>query len=380
MTTSEENRPSNNMPNSLLGVLSTLFRWKKQIVTVCLAAGIGTAGISLLLPNYYKASTTFLAVSPDQAKPELIFGEGAFEPDFYGNQDDIDRLLTIAESNELVDFLVDTFNLYKHYGINPDGKRAPYNVRRAFFALYEITKTKRDALELTVEDKDPAMAARIASAAQEKIDEIAQRLIKANQLRTIQTFERDIAGKMEQLTSINDTMVRLRDYYGVFNPVSQTELLTSSFANSEASVLSLQAQIEVYRQIGGRFRDSIPKLEARLKGAEQEVAVIQKQLERLNTGMSSFLTLERQNQEVNRSLSQHQEKLKQYRAAFESDIPATLLVEEATEPLVKERPKRSIIVIAATALAFFFSIVGVLLIEAYRDINWRDIYEGKPMD
>lgn len=381
MTTSDEttpqaDTPTTESPNSLLGVLRIIFRWKREIVKVCLAAGIGTAVISLFLSNYYQASTTFLAISPDQAKPELIFGDGTFEPEIYGNQDDIDRLLTIAESNELIDFLVDSFNLYEHYDINPDKKKAPFLVRRAFLALYEVTKTKRDAIELTIEDKDPVLAARMAQAAHEKIDQIAQRLIKANQFRTIETFERDIEGKLNQLTSINDTMVRLRQFYGVFNPVSQSELLTATFAQAESNVLSTQAQIDVYREIGGRFRDSIPKLEARLKGHEQEVGVIQKQLERLNIGMSSFLTLERQNQEANRSLSMHQEKLKQYRAAYESDIPATLLVEKATEPLVKSRPRRSIIVLVAGALAFLFSIIGVLLIESYRDINWRDIYHG----
>ena len=90
--------------DNLIGVLKTLFRWKKQLIILCGAVGIGSIIIVLLLPVYYKASTTFLAASPDQAKPELLFGEGNLKTEYYGNANDIDRLLTIANSNELVEF------------------------------------------------------------------------------------------------------------------------------------------------------------------------------------------------------------------------------------------------------------------------------------
>ena len=59
------------------------------------------------MPVYYRASTTFLAASPDQANPELLFGQGNLRTQYYGNANDIDRLITLAHSNELVEFLVE---------------------------------------------------------------------------------------------------------------------------------------------------------------------------------------------------------------------------------------------------------------------------------
>ena len=174
--------------DNLLGILRTLFKWKKPILITCLLAGVGSSILVLLLPVYYKASTTFIVASPDQAKPELLFSQGNLKPEFFGNANDIDRVLTIAESNELVDFLVDSFHLYERYDINPESAKGPYYVKLAFFDRFEIIKTKRDAIQLTVEDQDPDIAAAMAKSAREQIGHITERLLKQSQQKTIEAF------------------------------------------------------------------------------------------------------------------------------------------------------------------------------------------------
>ena len=46
-------------------------------------------------------------------------------------------------------------------------------------------------------------------------------------------------------------------------------------------------------------------------------------------------------------------------------------------PVIKSRPKRSIIVLATVAIAFLFSLIGALLFDTYKDVNWKDIYHAK---
>jgi tyrosine-protein kinase Etk/Wzc len=78
----------------------------------------------------------------------------------------------------LADFLIDTFNLYEHYDIDPEGRQSALPRSGSFYELYEVTKTKRDAIELSVEDTDKALAAKIANAARDKIDATVQQLMK----------------------------------------------------------------------------------------------------------------------------------------------------------------------------------------------------------
>jgi uncharacterized protein involved in exopolysaccharide biosynthesis len=53
-----------------------------------------------------------------------------------------------------------------------------------------------------------------------------------------------------------------------------------------------------------------------------------------------------------------------------------VVVEEAEVPLIKSRPKRSIIVIGAAFIAFIFTVIGILILDTYRDVDWKSIYKG----
>ncbi|MEZ4987540.1 MAG: Wzz/FepE/Etk N-terminal domain-containing protein [Saprospiraceae bacterium] len=377
MEHTRENLTSSGTKTDLVDVLRTLFKWKKLIVASCIAAGVGSAIIVLLLPVYYKATTTFYAISPDQSTPELIFGEGLNAPQLYGNENDIDRILTISQSDELIDFLVDSFNLYEHYDIDPNSLRGLFYVRRQFNGLYEVTKDKRDAIQLDMEDRDPELAAKIATAARFRINELGQALIKKTQQRSITTYLQTIASKEEQLKTLSDTLERIRRDYGIFNTEAQSESLTSLASSTETQLSSHIAKLEAYKAMGNRFRDSVAIFEVRVAGLQEELNLVNNRLAKFNEGLSSMYLYTRQYQEANTSLSYDKERLKQYQAAYSADIPALIPIEEAGVPLVKSRPLRTLLVLAAVFVTFLFTVIGVLLYEAYQDVDWKAVYQGK---
>jgi tyrosine-protein kinase Etk/Wzc len=380
MTAQKDKVPNNPQvapKTDLVDVIRTLFRWKKVILTACLLAGIGSAIIVLLLPVYYQASTVFFATSPDQATPELLFGDGSTPPELYGNENDIDRLLTISESNELIDYLVDTFRLYEHYDIDQESPKGKFYVRRHFLGLYDITKTKRDAIQLSIEDQDPELAATMARTAREKINHLGQSLIKSTQRRAITTFVNNITAKEQQLGVLSDTLQSLRKQYGIYNTEAQSESLTSLASTTENQLNSTRARLGAFRERGGRFRDSIGVYEVKAAGLEEEFSKLNLKLDRFNDGLAKVLLYTRQYQEANTSLSEDKEKLKQYQATFQSDIPAMIIVEDAARPQVKSRPFRTLIVLATVFLTFFFTLIGILLFEAYSDVDWKAVYQGK---
>lgn len=363
--------------DNLLGVLRTLFKWKKQIIYVCLIAGVGSIIISLLLPVYYQATTVFLAASPDQAKPELLFGSGTLEGEYYGNENDIDRILTIAESAELFNFLIDTFSLYQHYDIDSSANRAQYRVKQKLANLYEVTKTKRDAIELSVEDKDKVFATNMANTARRKINQILQKLIKESQLKTMSTYQENIENKDSLINVTGDSLVTLRSRYGIYNTDAQTETLTAQFDQSEATLIRNRTRLDFFKSERGVPRDTIVKVEALVKGLEKEVEKLSQKITLFNDGMAKVAIYEKQYAEANQSLSEDKERAKQLKAAYNSNIPAVLLVESAQTPDIKSRPKRMFVVLGACMVVFFFAVIGVLILENYRDVNWREIYHGK---
>ena len=344
---------------------------------MCGAVGLGSVIIVLLLPVYYRATTTFLAASPDQAKPELLFGEGNMRSEYYGNANDIDRLMTIANSNELIEFLIDSFDLYKVYDIDPTHPRAPFLAKREFHSLYEIEKTKRDAIEIIIEDRDKQRAADIANTAREKINELALALIKEGQAKAINTFNSDIASKQEFLKVLGDSLAEIRKTYSIYNIDAQSENLTSQYTEAEAKLVRNRSKLEVLKDTPGIPRDTLSMIKALVTGLEEEVKVLDKKIASFNDGLGVFEALQKQFVEAANKLGDDQERLKKYKTVYEADIPAIYLVEKAIVPVVKSRPNRKLIVVGAVLCAFLFGLIGILLFENYKDINWREVYHGK---
>lgn len=360
--------------DNLLEVIRSLLKWRKPLIIVGVITAVTSVVVSLAMPNYYRSTTVFLAVSPDQAMPELVFSRTPMRTQYYGNENDIDRLLTIAESNELIDFLVDTFQLFEHYEIKPEHPRARYQVRLAFRDLYEVKKTRRDAMELSVEDKDPELAMHLANAAREKIDFLARELIKDNLQKTLKTYQESIRTQQKQLDVLSDTLMYLRRKYGIFNTVTQTEFLTNQLLEAESKLARDQGRLQALQQQKVNIpTDTIVYLQANVRGLEQSIDTLRNRVERLNAGLPVVSNFEKQYFESGAVLTDDIERFKKWRDTYESEIPAVILVEPADLPDIKSRPRRSLIVLASLAIVFLFSVFAVLLIETYRDVEWRKL-------
>jgi tyrosine-protein kinase Etk/Wzc len=364
--------------DNLLGVIATLFKWKKIIIATCAATAIGAAIISLILPVYYKSTTIFYAASPDLAVPAAIFGISAEAPDYYGTENDIDRILSIANSGQLVAFMVDSFDLYKRYDIDPKSLRGPYYVALEFESHFDVVKTKYDAIELSIEDEDKEMAARMANAARSFINDTAQRLIKESQAKTVRTFEENIKQKEADMKMMNDSMQRIRLRYGVYNTKAQSENLSELIATGETKLNQSRARMSSLRNAGYKQRDTLTLLQANITGYEAQLQQLYIRLDTFNRGMALMDYLVESQLQASEQLAEDKEHYKMSKAAFGSEFPAIFLLEEGQVPVIKSRPKRALMVIAATAVAFIFSVIGVLIFDTYRDVNWREILSTKP--
>lgn len=358
---------------NLVGTLRILWQWRKKIARVVVIATLGTALISFFLHNYYKSSTIFYAASPDLFKPEQLFG-GDKSVDYYGTDSDIDRLLTIANSNELVEYMVKHFNLYAHYDIDSTKKNASFKMKERFFELYNIQKTKYDALELSVEDVDSKFSAEMANEARNKIDQIAQSLIKNSQEKLMESVTKDIEHRQKDLIVLGDSLSFLRKKYGIYD-LSSGEVLAGKVAEAESNYNMSKAKLKVLEKDPHVKRDTLAMIRANTKGYEEELISLTADssksnfnIKRFNEGISHVTIITQMHGSVRDQLSRDINRLGELKAAYDNKISAIHLIETAIEPVQKSRPKRSIIILVAGLAAFFFSCIGVLLLERYKDL------------
>lgn len=365
-----------NQENHLAGVVRVIWEWRKALIGISIAAGILTAGISLLLPNYYKAETLFLAANPNQARPEILFGKGNLGTEIYGGGDDLDRILSISESNELMDFLIDSFDLYRHYKIDPAHPRSLYKVRMEFQSLYTVKKTKLDAIELGVEDRSPELAAAVANAARERINFLSEQIVKNNQQTILESYRRNLLVKKRQIEELTDSVAVMRKKFGIYNLGEQSRKFSEQVVTSEAALDQYRGRLDQMRKNPRISRDSVAYAEVYFAGLQREVDSLRVRFKRFSDAQLALTTIETQYFAANGQYGDDVERTRLLESAFEANVPALFVVEKAEAPKVKSRPKRSIIVIGAVFGAFFLSLLAVLLLESYRGFDWGAFFKS----
>jgi tyrosine-protein kinase Etk/Wzc len=370
-----------NKSEQLVDVLASLFRHKTLIRNICLATLVGSLIISFLLPNYYRSYSSFYPASPELSNPEQLFGNTGNITNYFGNEHDLDRLLEIANSNELAEFMIDSFQLYAHYEIDATDKEGPFDVRKKFRKLYNVEKNRFDAIEISIEDKDINLSAPMINAARVKINMLAQKLTRESQNKMLAAFEKNITEKNISLANLNDSIELVKNKYGIYDVSSQGEQLSELSTFSRAQVVQLKAILSSLEKNASIPRDTIAFIQAKLNGYESHLRSLKSSEEfsaaSYNKGAPLVQVLQDLHFQARKQLSYDLERYNQIKSTYITEIPALHVIQVGEQPLKKSRPKRSILVLVAVLGAFVFTCLGILLSESFREMNWQRISNGK---
>jgi LPS O-antigen subunit length determinant protein (WzzB/FepE family) len=364
-----------NNDYSLMHVLKVLARWKKHIfIATGVVALLSIVG-SLLKPNYYKSTAIVYAASPTLANPDPI-GGGEKNYFIYGTGEDLDRLFSLANSNEIKSYIISEFNLASHYGVDTTSSKGKAKLFAKFNKLYEIKKTKYDGLEISIEDTDPVLARDMVKSARIKIEDIAQNIIKESQFMLMKALEEGIKNQDEIIQTKGDSLTRLKDKFRIYDSYSQAKAFAEMTATNETNLAGMQAQVNAMVKYRLR-KDSINKIKAKIEGLKSRILKTDSIIRFFNEGVLSVRLLEVEQTIGVEEISLEKERLKKLQSSYSTSFTALHILEKETIPLEKSRPKRSILVLGLTFLGFVLSCLTVLLIESTKNINWREIYAGE---
>lgn len=349
---------------SLLNVFQEIYKWKKHIIITILTIGVVTAIILLLMPNYYKASTTFYPASPTLATPSpLGYDENAKY--VYGGGDDLDRLFSILNSENVMNHLILKYDLYKTYDIDSSKINGKHLMLMQFKANYKSKRTKYDAIELTVEDKDPKVAAEIANEARDYANLLIQKIIKESQFKGIESLEKNISLQEEKVSNLADTIQIVKSNSKMIDPYFQSETFSAEVIKAEGNLADAKAKADYYSKFDSK-KDSTIKYRAIAIGLESKVAQLRT---RLTTFYEVGPWIRKKEMEYSRSadqLSIEKEKLSQMLASYNNAFTGIHIIDKAIPPYNKSRPKRTLIVLGAMMLAAVTSILGILLLNSIK--------------
>lgn len=364
-----------NKDFTLLDILRVLGKWKKHILITTGLVGILSVIGALTMPNYYKSSATFYAAHPDLATPDAIGGQES-RKFIYGTNDDLDRLFSLANSAEVRRHLVSRFDLYKYYNIDSTTSEGKAMMVKRFSKLYNTSKTKFDAMTISMEDLDPAFAKEVVTEAREHISKLAQTLIKTAQKVNLDKHVDNIKAQEENLVELNDSLIGIKKEYKIYDSKSQGEFLAEQITTTSSELQLAAGKLSSAINVG-MPQDSVNRYKAQKAGLERQKKNLESSVNLFNQGILSVKTLEHAQTRMSDELSLEKERYKKLYTSYSSPFTAVHLIEREDVPVEKSRPRRSILVLGLTALAFLLSCLVVLFLDATKEINWRDIFNGK---
>ncbi len=363
-----------NQNESLIAVIALLYKWKKHILGASFLAAVICAAASLTLPNYFASHTLFYAANPDLAAPMPI-SESSTKRFVFGDDTDLDRLFSISKSSIVLTKLNEKYNLYEHYGIKPDAPLAEHKMNQKFNKLYQVTKTKYDAIDLSVEDIDPVFATSMANDARIIIDQQAQKLIKESQRKQLSSFNSTIDSKQREYQQLLDSLNVARTKYNIFSTDAQGEAYGSSMVEVEGKQLKAAGTLSYLKQIGAPS-DTIAKMEALKVGLDKQLDKLKKNIQNYNQGYPLVKNLERVTRDFSASLNIDKTRVAALQSTYDANITAIHIIEEAAVPPYKSRPKRSIMVIGVAFLTFVLMSLWVILRDQFKKNNWREAFKN----
>ena len=319
-----------------------------------LAAVVSTA-VVLTMPNIYSSTAVFLPTSPQSADPDRLVEGSKLE--LGSRAEDLDRVISIGQSLPVAELLVRQFDLYHHYKIGEPGTDLVENrAQREFSANLAIVHNERDAIELTFQDRDKKLAARIANALVSTIDSINQQLTLENRRNVLELY-RQRSGSLGRLyEQTRQSVIKARRRYGVFGLEQQGRYLAKTVIETEKEL----------RVAEGGGPGSVPGLRRALRGLTSAQGGNLVNLESWTLGADSVNL-------ASQRLADLQARFIAARAAYEqaetsigSRVSSLYLVQKAQPATRKSKPFRTLLVAGSVLLTLALSVLVILLLELYR--------------
>ncbi|MDY0744254.1 Wzz/FepE/Etk N-terminal domain-containing protein [Paucibacter sp. R3-3] len=329
-------------------IVGQLWKHKLKLCFGALLIGAAAFGLSFLLAPQYTARTAF--IPPQSSGGTLNAALSALGPlaGLAGSSGPSsvsgETFVSLLKSETIADRLIERFKLKELYKA-----KFQFETRGILMNRTRITFGKRDGIiNLEVDDADPKRAADIANqyVTELKIFSASMNLTDAQRRRAFfeqqmkQTHDRLIAAEQALQTSGFDP--------GAIRAEPKTA--AEEYGRTKAQLTTLEVQLQVMRT---RLTDTAPEV----RQLASTAAVLREQLQamELRTNTSQNANYLNKYREYKYQEALYEQLSKQYEAARldeSHDNTAIQIIDIAQVPEWKSKPKRAIIGVVATLVAF----------------------------
>ncbi len=320
------------------------YRWRKLLISVSILAIIVSIVFSspwFITPKY-ESSVIMFPVATNSVSKVLISQNSGIKEDIlgFGEDEQVEQLLQILNSNLIRDKVIDIYNLMDHYEIKPGSKYKYTKLYKEYESNVKFRRTEYMAVKVRVLDKDPQMAADIANHIAVLVDSVKNQMQKERAMKAFWIVHEEYEALQAEVQVIVDSLSAL-GMMGVNDYERQSEVLNEQLA------------IAIRNKDGSGTRE------------------IQKKLDLIGQYGSIYMAFKNALEFKTEQLILLRAKYREAKVDAEQSLPQKFVINSAYKAERKSYPIRSIIVLVSLFSAIFLTILTILIFENFSGIELK---------
>ena len=325
----------NNQNFNSFSLVQFVWKWRRTLILVCLVTAVLSLVVSFLITPKFKSTAIIYAPRTNSVAKILLNEENyneRLDMKAYAEEEGTEQMMEILNSRQIKDILIQKYDLYSHYEI--DGKDAHRQTKMYKYLKnnIDIKRTQYGAISVTVTDKDPQLAAKMANEIIAQLDTVKNKIEHERTLAAYKLLQKQVEYVEAEMDRINDSLKIMMEE-GVFEFESQSERVMQQYA--------------------------IALAQGNMAGAKR----LEDELKKLSTYGARYVTLYEEQSYFREYQSLCRSKMMSAIADLDTEVPVKFVLENAIPADKKAYPKKSLIVIFSTLGSFILSIFVLLTIE-----------------
>jgi tyrosine-protein kinase Etk/Wzc len=353
---------------SLPGVIYVLFRYRRVIAAVTAVAVLISAGVSLVLPPWYKAKATILP--PDTVTSEtdiagLMRSAGYKRARLLTLVSPSDIFSAILTSHRVTAAVIDSLDLMEVYDVG-----SMTDVIDIVTDRRKVSVSAQGLIEIEYEDRDAALAAEVANAFVRLLDEFNRETQITSARRVREFIENRIGQAIIELEIAEGQLQEFKEATGAVFISEQARVSIETAAEIYGRIAELEVGLERLGEFATDRSPEVVDIRSQIRALEHKLA----EMGYMKSGgedtddsnlfpkFSTAPELEKRLGELTREVEIKRsvyrvlsEQYEQAKIQEMRDTPTLQVLDWAHPPMVRSKPRRKTIVAVSGALALLLS-------------------------
>jgi len=332
--------PENKSNINSTYLLAFFYKWRKTIVIVAVLSAISSAGVALMIPEKFKSTVILFPANSVSISKSLMSKNASPDDDIlqFGEEDDMERMLQVLNSEDIRNRIVSKYKLAEHYGIENDNTLKRTLLRQQYDDNIQFKKTEFMSVKIEVLDRVPEVASNIANDIAALYDSTMTRMKHERAFEAYKIMGREYGNLQKEIRGKEDSLHKL-----------------------------MQLGVNDYESQSERMNEALGK--AIVEGRTSAIAELEQKLKTLSTYGTSYMALRDNLYRMREQSNLLKDKYAQTKVDAEQSISEKFVVDRAFPAEKKSYPVRWIIVAVATVSALIITLLAIALLENFKKIK-----------